>query len=159
MAQKRHTSSCVRKTVRHADPHNLFFHHKTSAVPGKWLHPGWTGRRTAGCSAGCRCPRGWPASVFPWVCGQFPDAGRCSELACCNLRNKRGRCRATVESLAALSESWTVNSCLLHQAPDLRCLRVLENNSVNLIFASDSRTSVPHRKGTQWTNTAYFSLF
>lgn len=39
-----------------------------SAVPGTWLRPGWTRPDRAGCSAGCRSLRGWPASVFLWVC-------------------------------------------------------------------------------------------
>lgn len=48
-----------------------------SAVPGMWLRPGWTRPDRAGCSAGCRSPRGWPASAFRWVCWGFPDVGCC----------------------------------------------------------------------------------
>lgn len=65
----------------------LVFYHIYRFLPGRWRRPGWTERRTAGCSAACRSQRGWPASVFPWVCGRFPDAGCCSELERCNLRN------------------------------------------------------------------------
>lgn len=57
-----------------------------SAVPGRWRRPGWTRRHTAGCSARCRSPREWPASMSLWVCGGFPDAGCCSKLSRCNLR-------------------------------------------------------------------------
>lgn len=122
---------------------SLFFHHKTSkhnllsAVPGRWLRPGWTRRRTAGCSAGCRCLRGWPASVFLWVCGQFPDAGCCSELACCNLRSKKTKRFGHREQVYCFTDNFVDNV-----TPDLRCFQVFTNNSVNMIFTSGTRTSV-----------------
>lgn len=75
----------------------------SSAVPGRWLHPGWTERRTAGCSAGCRSLKGSPASVFLWVCEQSPGAWCCLERACCNLRNENKHVREQdTHSLATL---------------------------------------------------------
>lgn len=54
--------------LRGPDPMFLLIIQLFSAVPGTWLRPGWTRPDRAGCSAGCRSLRGWPASVFLWVC-------------------------------------------------------------------------------------------